>query len=549
MVRLKPRWFPRPVVEQLIALRSFSAAAHGFSPDIIQAPEWGATGWWSTRFRRSLLVTRLATPSYLVDQINLSDVPSSSRFTQWLERDQTQRSSAVLSPTTALARLVGKEWELDESKIHVIPNPVGLDAVRRAGLAPCARELPDDFLVFIGRLERRKGIEELAHALGKVLPKHPGTHAILVGRDARESGGDVMRQFWNDVSSVRDRVHVLGELPRDDALRVVARAKLVVLPSRWENFANTALEALALDRPVIATRTGGFVEFIEHDRNGWLVPPGDAEALAAELDRRLGDSDGLLRIGKAAGAHAAEFDAPMIATRLVALYEELLSTQPRVFGPSIYGRGYRRYFHPETPKDPFRRHYADKRTAVLRKLDSAPPMRILDVGGGYGRFAGPLAERHEVVLCDISEEMLGEARKRYPNLATVNADARSLPFGEEAFDAILAIDLFSHLPSIHEPLSELVRVCRKGGRIIFDTTNASPWWVIRFPSYVNRNPRRLLRTMQARGVLPEWRRLIRHYKPDEARAAVAAAGLRIDDVQTFGPPLTPKWHLWWTRKL
>ena len=142
-----------------------------------------------------------------------------------------------------------------------------------------------------------------------------------------------MRQFWNDVSSVRDRVHVLGELPRNDALGVVARAKLVVLPSRWENFANTALEALALERPVIATRTGGFVEFIEHDRNGWLVPPGDAEALAAELDRRLLDSNALLRIGKAAGAHAAEFDAPIIATRLVALYEELLAGQPQALRP------------------------------------------------------------------------------------------------------------------------------------------------------------------------------------------------------------------------
>ena len=183
--------------------------------------------------------------------------------------------------------------------------------------------------VFIGRLKRRKGIEELAHALGKVLPKHPGGHmrfssAAMHARAAAR----VMRQFWNDALKREGSRPRTGRVPRDDALRVVVRAKLVVLPSRWENFANTALEALALDRPVIATRTGGFVEFIEHDRNGWLVPPGDAEALAAELDRRLGDWDGLLRIGKAAGAHAAEFDAPMIATRLVALYEELLSTQP-----------------------------------------------------------------------------------------------------------------------------------------------------------------------------------------------------------------------------
>jgi hypothetical protein len=97
-------------------------------------------------------------------------------------------------------------------------------------------------------------------------------------------------------------------------------------------------------------------------------------------------------------------------------------------------------------------------------------------------------------------------------------------------------------------MRELTRVARPGGRVIFDTTNASPWWVLAYPAYVNWRPRRLLLTMLAGGVLPEWRQTVRHHRGREVERAIGTAGLRLERLQRFGPRLVPKWHLWWTVK-
>jgi glycogen(starch) synthase len=547
IVRLVPRWFPEPRIERLISRRLFAAASSAFRPDVAQAPEWEASGWWISRSGNIPLVTRLATPTYIVEELNRGAPARESAFVRRLERDQARRSAAILAPTRALADRVAQDWKLDRPAVHVVPNPVSGDEVRRLGAEAIDDELPPRYIAFVGRLEKRKGILELGQALRAVLPRHPQLHAVVVGRDAGEGGGAVRTEFAADVAEVSDRVHLLGELPRERVLPIIERATLLVLPSRWENFANVALEGLALGKPVIATRVGGFVEFLEHDVNAWLVPPSDAPALAKELDRRLSDPEGLDRVAGRARTSAEQFDVGAIATRLVAVYEEAIATR-RPPTRDIYRRGYRRYFHPEEGDDPFRRHYAAKRLAILRAFEFDPPMSILDVGGGYGRLAGPLAKRHRVILSDISEEMLEEARQRWPGLAVIRADAQSLPFEAESFDAVLAADLLPHLPDLESALRELARVCRRGGRVVFDTTNRSPWWVIGFPAYVNWRPRRLLRTMLAGGVLPEWRTLVRHHRPAEVRDAAAGAGLRIDRVQRFGPPWTPKWHLWWTTK-
>ena len=151
--------------------------------------------------------------------------------------------------------------------------------------------------------------------------------------------------------------------------------------------------------------------------------------------------------------------------------------------------------------------------------------------------------------CDISADMLEEARRRCPpEVRLVQADARSLPFPDDSFDAVIALDLLPHLPDLESGLRELARVVAPGGALIFDSSNASPWWVLAYPSYVNWRPRRLLATMRGGGVLPEWSDIVRHHRPDDVRTASARAGLQIDEVARFGPPWTAKWHLWYATK-
>jgi glycogen synthase len=546
VVRLRPRWVPNPQARLLLARRGVARTVRSLRPDVVQAPEWLALAWWVARFGPGPLVTRLATPTYLLEELNAGGPRSETSFLRRLERAQAGRSAAVLAPTRAIAERVGGDWELDPARIEVIPSPVDVEGVRRLGAGPLPDGIRAGGIVFVGRLERRKGIDVLGAALARVLAEHPDSHATLIGRDAGEDGGDVMTRFRREVGSVAERVHVLGELPRDEALAIVARADVVVLPSLWENLANACLEAMALGRAVVATRVGGFEELVTDGENGWLVAPGDADALAEALSRALADPDASRGVGEAAATRAQELDVPAIGERLVALYERV-AQHGTGFDESIYRRGYRRYFHPEDERDPFRRAYEAKRVRVLARLERPHRLRILDVGGGYGRFAGPLSHRHDLTLLDVSPEMLDEARRSYPDLELVQGDARSLPFTDGSFDVVLAIDLLPHLQDL-DGVQELARVTRSGGEVVFDTTNASPWWVLFYPRYVNWRPKRLVRTMLGGGVLPEWSKVVRHHRAVDVERALEGAGLTLEDRRGFGPPLVPKWHLWWTRK-
>ena len=545
--RLDHRWVPNRPAEHLLSLRTIAVAARKFRPDVVQAAEWEAEGWWVARFGGIPLVTRLATPTYLLEELNRPPRDNRARLVGRLERDQARRSAAVYAPTQAILERVAGDWSLDPARLERIPNPVSIEEIERAGSGEPPFALPERFLVFLGRIERRKGVEQLAAALPQVLGANPDVDAVLIGPDPGTEGGALSERLRRSVEPVAERVHFVGELPREQALAVVARAELAVFPSLWESFGYVALEAMALGIPIVASRAGGLAELIENGRTGWLVPPGDADALAETLLARLAAGEDNREMAEVAREEARRYDVEAVVDALVDLYDRA------AHGPldaSIYQRGYRRYFRADEPADPFHALYERKRRAVLAGLLGRPRRRVLDVGGGYGRLAAPLAERHDVTLVDISEEMLAEARIRCPpEVDLVHADARELPFRDESFDVVLALDLLPHLPDTAQALRELARVARMGGRVVFDTTNAVPLWVLAYPRYVNWRPKRLVLTLLSGGVLPEWRPLVRHQRATDVRRALEEAGLELERRDRFGPPWSAKWHLWWTRRL
>src|SRR5207253_1503858 len=125
--------------------------------------------------------------------------------------------------------------------------------------------------------------------------------------------------------------------------------------------------------------------------------------LAEAINARLEDPPGSRQVAEAAYAAADRFDVETIVDDLVELYERAAAgTYGGDFGRDVYNRGYGKYFHPDERSDPFHRIYAAKRDSVLRALGEQPPLDLLDVGGGYGRLAAPLARRHRVTLVDVS---------------------------------------------------------------------------------------------------------------------------------------------------
>ena len=304
-----------PLVEHFLSYRRLAKAVLSWRPDVVQSPEWQANAWWLTRFSRIPVVTRLDTPTGMVTDINGRQWGPRTYLMDFFERDQARRSAIIYAPSAAIAQKVGTNWGIAPQRIEVIPNAVNLGAVRAAGALEPTRPLPERFIVFFGRLEARKGIVPFGQALPAVLSAYPDLHVVLVGSEDPASTAEIA-QFRQDVSLVSERVHLLGELPRNDALSVVARAELAVLPSLWENFAFVLVEALALGVPVVATNCGGNPEIIEQGRSGWLVPPGDAQALRKELIARLADRDALEVARVRARERADRFDTDKVAYRV-----------------------------------------------------------------------------------------------------------------------------------------------------------------------------------------------------------------------------------------
>jgi glycogen(starch) synthase len=551
VVGLAHRWLPNPTAERVAITAAIARRVSRLRPDVIQASEWDAEAWWLARRRPAPLVTRLATPTYLVEALNGGVPDRTTAVVRRMERYQALHSDALVAPSRALAERVAEAWGFSPESVEVIANPIDGAALRRAAAATPPVCLPERFILFIGRLERRKGVETLARALPAVLEAHPTVDAVILGRDAGERAGDVARDLRERTARFSARVHILGELPRDQAMTIVGRAELVVLPSLWEAFGFVAVEAMALERPVVAGATGGFSEIVRHGVSGWLVPPGDVDMLAATLIEKLGRRGELARVANAGRVRSEDFEASRLALRLVDVYERVIDGRRRggAIDASIYRGEYRRHFRPEEPSGPFHRLYERKRDAVLEFFARRGPMQLIDVGCGPGRLTAPLATRHHMTGCDLSAAMLQEARSRCPpSVRLVEADARNLPFADGEFDGLLALDLLPHLPDLDAGLAELARVVRPGGPLVFDTSNAAPWWVLAYPSYVAWRPKRLLITMFSGGVLPEWRSVVRHDRAARVERAIGAAGLELGRMQRFGPPWTPKWHLWYATK-
>jgi ubiquinone/menaquinone biosynthesis C-methylase UbiE len=200
-------------------------------------------------------------------------------------------------------------------------------------------------------------------------------------------------------------------------------------------------------------------------------------------------------------------------------------------------------FQPASERNPFAADYERKRAAIVDSVTGSD-QRVLDMGGGPGRMSIPLSKRHFVTLTDISPQMLELSRPHEGERLRLRvADARSLPFADESFDYVLAIDLLPHIPVPEQLVAEARRVLKPGGFLIIDCTNSVPLWTLAYPRYLGRRPTRWFRIWRAGGVLPEWSSRVRHHRRRRLVELLTGAGFEVASVRGFGPRACPKWHL------
>ncbi len=200
----------------------------------------------------------------------------------------------------------------------VLPNPIDLIAVS----PPVPR---DRLILFVGRIVPEKGPDTFVAACATALPYLPGWDAEMIGADRfRADSPEPRFARLTRAAAEQAGVRALGYCDRLFVMQAMARAAIVVVPSRWqEPFGLVALEALANGAALICADRGGLREVA--GAAAIYVEPDDPAALSAAIQALAGDRVRRAAMAQAGRERARQFDAPVIAARLAALRREVLA--------------------------------------------------------------------------------------------------------------------------------------------------------------------------------------------------------------------------------
>jgi L-malate glycosyltransferase len=207
---------------------------------------------------------------------------------------------------------------------HFAPLPLN-DAKERLGL-PADR--PTVGIVTRNRV--RKGVEEFVRAMAAVRERLPDASAVVVGELSLDDGlSGLVHTLGLD-----GHLHVLG--PRSDMPEVLSAFDLFVLSSHDEGMSNAILEAMAMQKPVVATDVGGTSEVVQHGRTGLLVPPKDPAALAQAISQILAaPQESAAAMGARGRAVVVErFSARAMVRQMEDLYTHLLQARGLIDQPA-----------------------------------------------------------------------------------------------------------------------------------------------------------------------------------------------------------------------
>jgi D-inositol-3-phosphate glycosyltransferase len=237
------------------------------------------------------------------------------------------------------AELAQLQWlyRADVSRVTVIPPGVDLEhfyprpaeqAKSRLGLRP-----EHKLLLFVGRIEPLKGIETLFRAVARLRDRGVCECAqlavVIIGgapnSDGSRPNAEMARlKALREQLGIADLVTFLGARDQDALPDYYTAAEVVIMPSHYESFGMVALEAMACGTPVVASEVGGLAFLVRDGETGFHVPDRDPDVLAERICELI--TDPLLRqeLGEKAAAHARGYAWPLIADKIVALYEAVL---------------------------------------------------------------------------------------------------------------------------------------------------------------------------------------------------------------------------------
>ncbi len=246
-----------------------------------------------------------------------------------VEGELAQQANLLIASTPDEAQELIDGYGADPGRVTVVPPGVDLAMFQPMDRAVARREIgygSGRLLLFVGRLERLKGVEVAIRALGLLRDRrHDDVRLLILGEDSHEgeeSEKDRLKAIASEVG-VRDRVDFAGSVAHHELPYFYAAADVCVMPSYSESFGLVALEAQACGCPVVASGVSGLRSVVRDEVSGYLIDGHDPAAYAERIGRLLENSELAQQMGRRGRLLAQRFSWTRTADRLEELFEQV----------------------------------------------------------------------------------------------------------------------------------------------------------------------------------------------------------------------------------
>ena len=314
----------------LLLARVLAKLASELDLDVLEAPEWlGLTAFLSlVKPAKLRVVVRLHTCSSIIRRTNRSRPASLRERIDYVRRDWAERRAIQTADrVTAVSKAIGGETKnalrLATDNFRVIPNAVKDSAFTSVHEAK-GSSIP--VVLFVGRLEWRKGPDLLIKAIPAVVQRQPNVIFRFAGLDTQTGpGSSSMKAYLEGLLApeYRESVEFCGHLGPAELEEVFRTATLCVFPSRYEGLPMVCLEAMARGKAIVTTDLPGFCELITDDESGLIVKAEDPGALAAALLKLILADQLRAKLGDNAREIArTHFNSTAVATSMLEVYRD-----------------------------------------------------------------------------------------------------------------------------------------------------------------------------------------------------------------------------------
>jgi starch synthase len=273
-------------------------------------------GFWSKMLYRVPLVSTVHSLEPLRPWKE-EQLGASYRLSTWAERLALENADRVIAVSHHSREEILSLFGVKPERVVVIHNGIDLNLYRPVATESTRRAfgIGDDYILFVGRVSRQKGIEH-----------HIDPKVQLVCCTSAPDTVEFEQEVAAKIAKQPRIVWISSLLREDQYVELYSNARVFVCPSVYEPFGIINLESMACQTPVVASRTGGILETVVDRETGLLVEPGDPRAIAAAVNQLLGDRAQAEAYGKNGRQRVEKhFSWSAIAERTKALYEQVVA--------------------------------------------------------------------------------------------------------------------------------------------------------------------------------------------------------------------------------